>query len=333
MHAFELLKNPASADGKSLFAVYGDDAYLRHESLNALISGLLGADADELAITRFPGDKTSLADVLDELKTLPFLVKRRVVIVEEADSFVTAHRKELEALAERPATPGALILSVKTWMSTTKLAKAVERVGMSIDCKTPVEDKLPAWITQLAKNRDSVKLDHEAAVLLVELVGADVGLLAAEIGKLAVYVGERKQITRDDVAKMVSAGRVEVVWKALDAATTGRAALALDDFDRLMTSGEHPVGLLAAMSSSLRKLHHAGDLRRKKVPLNEACKIAGAFNPPRVGEQHTHLGPSRVDKLPVMLLQADLDLKGSSPLPPETIIERLVVRLAQKRKD
>ena len=53
-----------------------------------------------------PGDQASLADVLDEVRTLPFLARCRVVIVEGADPFVTAHRKELEAYAEKPSTLG-----------------------------------------------------------------------------------------------------------------------------------------------------------------------------------------------------------------------------------
>jgi DNA polymerase-3 subunit delta len=333
MHAFDLMKAPGKVGETTLIAVYGDDSFLRREVFKTLIRGLLGTDDDEMAVTRFAGDKTGLADVLDELRTLPFLVKRRVVIVDDADPFVTAHRKELEALADGRPTPGSLILSVKTWPSNTKLAKAFAKSGLAVECKTPDERELPAWLIQMAKNRESVALRDDAARLLLELVGPEIGLLSSEVEKLAVYVGERKTIEREDVARMVGAGRVETIWRALDAATTGKGGEALEDLDRLMASGEHPVGLLAAMSSSLRKVHYAGQLRRAKRTLAEACKEAGAFPPPRVGEQHAHLGPSRVDRLPALLLQADLDLKGSSSLPPEVIIERLAVVLSRKRAD
>ena len=333
MHALELLKSPGAAVDKALIAVHGDDSYLRREALNALVRGLLGGEADDLALTRFPGDKTLLADVLDEVRTLPFLVKRRVVIVEDADPFVTAHRKELESLADARPTPGALILSVKTWPANTRLAKAVAKVGLVVECKTPDERELPRWLVGLAKSTSRVKLEDDAAHLLVELVGPEIGLLAMEVDKLAVYVGDKKTIDRADVARMVGAGRVETIWRTLDAATTGKAGEALTDLDRLMASGEHPVGLLAAMTSSLRKLHHAGQLRRAKRDLESACKEAGIYPAARVGAQHAHLGPKRVDGLPALLLQADLDLKGSTSLPAETVMERLVVRLARKRED
>jgi DNA polymerase-3 subunit delta len=333
MHAFELLKDPAQASDAWFCVVHGDDVYLRRESIAALVRGLLGEEPDDLAVTRFPGDKATLSDVLDELRTLPLLVKRRVVIVDDADPFVTAHRKELEALADGHATPGALILVAKTWPSNTRLAKAVNKAGLGIDCKSPAERELPTWLVQVARARSSVKLHPAAAQLLVELVGPEIGLLVSEVEKLAVSVGEKREINREDVASMVGAGRVDRIWDALDAATTGHGGKALGELDKLMASGEHPVGLLAAMGSSLRKVHHAGQLRRAKRDLATACKEAGAYNAAQVGAQHTHLGPQRVDALPGLLLQADLDLKGSTSLTPEVVLERLVVRLARKRED
>ena len=49
--------------------------------------------------------------------------------------------------------------------------------------------------------------------------------------------------------------------------------------------------------------------------------------------QHRHLGPRRVNDLPGVLIQADLDLKGWSDLTPRTVMERLIVKLAQPRQD
>ncbi len=178
-------------------------------------------------------------------------------------------------------------------------------------------------------------LDDDAARLLLELVGPEVGLLVAEIEKLAVFVGTRARIRRDDVARMVGAGRIETIWKVLDAATTGRGNVALEHLDRLIAAGEYPVGLLAAMSVSLLKVHHAGRLRRARMKLEDACREAGiphmAYE--KTQQQHAHLGPRRVDQLPELLLQADLDLKGSSMLEPRAVLERLLVQLSGPRRD
>jgi DNA polymerase-3 subunit delta len=46
-------------------------------------------------------------------------------------------------------------------------------------------------------------------------------------------------------------------------------------------------------------------------------------------QQLRHLGTARTERLYDWLIQVDLGLKGSSQLPPRTLLERLVVRLAQ----
>ena len=335
MHAFEFIRSPSKFAVRPIYAASGDDAYLRDEVLKAITRLALGGGADDLGTTRFAGEQASLADVLDEVRTLPFLVKRRVVIVDGADPFVTAHRKELETYAERPSTSGVLVLSVKSWPGNTRLAKLVEKNGLSIDCKTPDERELPPWLIALAKSECDAKLEDDAARLVVQLVGPEVGLLVSEIEKLAVYVGDRKLIRREDVARMVGAGRVEDLWRTVDAATTGNAGKAMANLDRLLGSGEPAIKLLAGLTYSLRKLHHAGQLRRARVDLKEACQRAGIFprDVEKTGQQHAHLGPSRVDRLPALLLQADLDLKGDSPLPPRVILERLLVQLSRERRD
>ncbi len=335
MHAFEFLRSAGKSGVKPIYAVSGDDAYLRDESLKLIAREALGPDADDFAVSRLSGDSATLPDVLDELRTLPFLARCRVVIVDGADPFVTAHRKELEAYAEKPAKSGVLILSVKAWPGNTKLAKLVEKVGLAIDAKAPDERDLPGWLVQLAKDQSKAKLEPEAARLLVELVGPEVGLLAAEVEKLAVYVGEKAVIRRDDVARMVGAGRVEKIFGIIDAATTGHAGEALLDLDHLLGSGEHPIKIIAGMTYSLQKVHHAGQLRRARFELRDACQRAGIYPgaAEKTGKQHAHLGPGRVDRLPAMLLQADLDLKGDSQLPPRVILERLMVQLARPRND
>ena len=334
MLAIDFLKDPSKVPIQGVYVLYGDDFYLRSESA-ATIRKLVLPEADDLAVARFQGNTASLADVLDELRTLPFFSKQRFVIVEEADPFVTAHRKELEAWVASGKSVGVLLLEVKSWTSTTNLAKLVEKHGLYIDCKGPKEAALVSWISHFAKSRFHVQFDHGAAELLLELVGPEVGLLVAELEKLSIYVGGKGKVHRDDVAKMVGAGRIETVWKVIEAATTGRGALALEDLDGLLNAGEHPVKLISAMSFSLLKVHRAGALRRRKMDIKDACAAVGIppFGVDLTRQQHAHLGPARVDRLPATLLKADLDLKGASPLPPRAILEQFLVELAAPRRD
>ncbi len=71
------------------------------------------------------------------------------------------------------------------------------------------------------------------------------------------------------------------------------------------------------------------------MDLRSACQAAGIYSNAidRTAKQHNHLGPSRVDAIPGLLLAADLDLKGNSMLPPRVILENLMLELARPRRD
>ena len=188
MRALEWLRDPSSHPQKPVYVVYGDDVYLRREVSAGIAGSVLGADADELAVSRFEGNTASLADGMDELRTLPFFSRRRIVVVADADPFVTKNRKELESYVDAPTGAGVLVLMVKSWPANTNLARQVATAGLPLDCNSPPEKDLVPWLIHHAAKQDAV-LDADAARLLVELVGAEAGLLTAEVEKLAVYVG------------------------------------------------------------------------------------------------------------------------------------------------
>jgi DNA polymerase III subunit delta len=335
MHALEWLAHGDREPLRPVYVVAGNDLYLVRESMDAIARAVFPGQDGEASLTRFSGSQASLADVLDEVTTLPFLSRRRLVIVEEADGFVSKYRSELEAYVQSPCKSGILLLQVKTWVATARLTKLVDELGLAVHCTGASAAELVPWLVEFAQKRHDVRLDTAAARLLVDLLGPEAGILASEVRKLAVYAGDARHIESADVPKLVGAGRVETIWKTIDAATTGHARAALEHLDSLLGAGEEPVSLLAATAVSLLKIHHAGRLRTARIDLDEACRLAGipGFAVEKTRKQHAHLGPARVDQLPSLLLRADLDLKGGSSLAAGLVLEMLMVHLSSPRAD
>ena len=224
MNALDWLREPSKEPIRPVYAVFGDDSYLIRESMATVARAVLPDEDRDAGMSRFPGTTTPLATVLDEVCTLPFFSRRRLVVVDEADPFVTKYRKDLEAYVANPSSSGTLLLQVKQWPATTKLAQLVEKAGLAINASAPRETELMSWLAQLARTSFNVQLSNDSARLLVELVGPEAGLLAAEVEKLAVYAGDSRRVERGDITKLVGGGRVETIWKALDAATTGQGS-------------------------------------------------------------------------------------------------------------
>jgi DNA polymerase-3 subunit delta len=330
MDSLTFLELPAGKP-RPLYVLHGDEDFLKRQVLAALRTLVLGSDGDDFGISTHPGDKASFAAVRDELETVPFLGPRRLVVVENADPFITRYRPFLEKYVGHLPATGVLVLDVKSWPSNTRLYKMVGSES-ALACKAPPAYKLPQWCSQWAKDRHGKQLTNPAATLLVDLVGPDMGLLDQELTKLAVYVGTAARIDVGDVDQLVGSSRAENTWKIFDAIGAGQPKEALAILERLLDQNEEPLRILGAFSMQLRRLAQAARLNQQGQPLGAALEQAGVppFGLKGCEQQLRHLGRRRADRLYDWLLEADLGMKGSSPLPARTLLERLVIRLARK---
>lgn len=337
--ALEFLAHPENHPVPPLCAVFGEEPYLRRLVLAEVKEQVLGAGDADFSLTRLDGSSIELRDVLDELSTMAlFGGGRRMVIVEDADDFVSRYRASLEDYAARPRTSAVLVLDVVTWPKTTRLYKTLESQGLQIDCKTPDARGLLKWLGTRASKRHGTKLEASAAELLLELVGPELGLLDQELAKLAVSAPPGKPITEQLVQEMVGGWRAKTAWDMIDSALAGNARDALEQLERLLLAGENPIGILAQISATLRRFAAAvriverGEASKSRVSLRDALQAAGVkpFVLAKSEQQLRHLGRVRAGQLYRWLLEADLELKGQSSSPPRArlVLERLIVRLA-----
>jgi DNA polymerase-3 subunit delta len=330
MDSLTFLDRSPTGEPFPVYVLHGDEGFLKRRVIGALRERILGPDADSFGLSVHEGDKADFAGVRGELETLPFLSPRRLVVIDKADPFVTRHRAALEKYVAAPASTGILVLEVASWPSNTKLAKALN-ADATIVCKALSAQKLPDWCIQRAETSYDKQLVMAAARLLVDLVGSEMGLLDQELAKLAVYVGDAKRIDAADVDKLVGSSRAENTWKIFDAVAAGNVGDALNILDRLLDQGEEPIRLLGAFSMQLRRLAQAYRLNQNGTPLPGALAEAGVppFGIKSAEQQLRRLGRRRAERLYDWLLETDLGLKGSSQLPPRTLLERLVIQLAR----
>ncbi len=331
MDSLTFLEKPIKGKPLPLYVVAGDEDFLKRQVLAKIRRWVLGDADDDFSSATYAGDRASFADVFDDLQTLPFFGERRLVVVERADPFVTKARPQLEKAVAKLPPSGVLVLEVKSWPKTTKLAKLVDAAA-TLECKAPAAHRLPPWCVAWMAGQYGKQLTNPAAQLLVDLVGGDMGLLDQELVKLSIYVGDRKRVDVDDVDRLVGRSRGENTWKIFDAIAEGKPGVALSIVDRLFDQGEEPLRLLGAFSMQLRRLAQAARLYQQGKPLGAALELAGVapFAARGAEQQLKHLGRRRLEKLYDWLLEVDLGIKGNSQLPPRTLIERLVVNLARK---
>lgn len=337
--ALDYLAQPEKHAPQPVCALFGDESFLRRQAILCLRAAVLGGDDGDFSLTTFEGRDAQFSDVHEVLSTVAmFGGGRRLAVVENADDFVTRYRAQLEDYVARPSHSGVLVLDVDSLPSNTRLYKAIAAGGLLIDCGAPAPARLCKWLVDWAKQHHRVHLLAAAADMLVELIGPELGLLDQELAKLALMAGDEKKISPELVGRAVGGWRTKTTWEMLDAALDGNVGEAMLQLDRLLAAGEQPVGLLGQISASLRRFAAAtrlvlqAEAARRRPNLRQALEQAGVktFVLQKAERQLRQLGRQRGAQLYRWLLQADLDLKGESTMPPRLILERLIVRLAAR---
>ena len=333
MHATAFLKAPEQSETVPIVVVFGTQRYLRQMVLDSIYQRVLGADeTDDVGPTRFDGKNTDLKTVGDELFTVSMWGDRRLVVVDDADDFVSKNREGLEKYLKSPAKKSLLVLLVKSWPKTTRLAKQTAKIGLDVQCADLSGAELTRWLCETAQQQHGKRLPRAAAQLMAELAGNELGLLEQELAKLSAYVGDRPQIEADDVGALVGGWKAETTWAMAAAVRSGDLGKALSCLDKLLVAGEAPQKVFGGISFVFRKLAVATELARQGAALGVALKQAGVF-PREIDHSAGYLrriGRPNAEKLLGHLLSADGDLKGASRVSDRIQMELLLTKLSSR---
>src|SRR5688572_12945857 len=154
---------------KPVYALVGDDSFLQLQEL-ARITALVGKDAQRMD---YDGDSAQLAEVLDELRCYSMFGGDcgKLVVMRNADAFVTKFREQLEEYVASPADSGTLVLRLSSLPANQRIAKLIAKNGEIVPCEPPKD--LPKWAVERAKSAHRVQLAPDAARVLADLIGPD----------------------------------------------------------------------------------------------------------------------------------------------------------------
>ena len=352
--ALDILQKPAdwSLGSPSLVALVGSEPFLAMHMLSLLRDRLCPDEADrDWAWREFSGDADpDPRDVFDEAATVPlFAGATRAAIVRSADAFVSAARETLEKLANTPRAAtsgrGLVILELKSLPANTRLAKAIASHGLIVDISIPQRANLAAWVRQWAQSRHGIQLAAATAQRLLERLANDLGQTDQALARLAAATdpaAKKNVIPPEAVDDFAGSPQERTAWGMIDSAAGGDARDAVGQLAALLDAGENPIGISAQIASVLRRLSTAARLLAlpadggRPAGVEQALREAGVAAWPKAlaqaRESLMQLGARRARRLPTMLLDLDLSLKGdaSRGLRARLALERLFCKMIRQ---
>ena len=129
------------------------------------------------------------------------------------------------------------------------------------DQEKVVKDLLHSTLTKYGK-----EIEPQTISIFLERVGFHPVAAVMEAEKLALYVGDRKLITREDVDAIIGRTREEALFELTEAVTSGKTENALRILDHLQSSGVHGLAILATLRNHIKKLLLVRSLQGVRSP-------------------------------------------------------------------
>ena len=266
-------KNKSGKKHEAIYVIAGKEKSLVDAEFDKLLDKLLEPEQRATGLLNVDASEVSAREVLDELRTLPFLTKTRVAAVRDADKFVSENRELLERYFDNPCPTGILILTVGNWDARTKLAKKLPSVGRLLSAAPPTQGQLPRRLIQYAREAHEKNLNWAAAELLIELAGDELVRLYGEIDKLALFAHGEKSITEKHIESLTGYDRIFSAFAVIDAITAGNTAEAINRLRAMFAAdktAEYTV--VGAFAYHFRRLFGAKVLLGKGVGAAEIAK-------------------------------------------------------------
>jgi DNA polymerase-3 subunit delta len=327
-------KRPAASDvnrdsHELIYVIAGKEESLVNARCRELLDTLLEPSQRVTGLLDAETASVPASDVLDELRTAPFLTDKRVVLIRGADDFISQNRSLLEKYLDHPCPTGRLVLTVKSWDSRTRLAKALPKVGKLISVTPPSHRELPQRLTEYAREAHDKQLSRDAAELLIELTGDELIRLYSEIDKVALFADTEKVITLKHVESLVGHNRLFNAFAVIDAVIAGDLAAAVGRLRGMFAedrSAEYTV--VGAFAFHFRRLFNAKVLLEKGIDAGEVLKRLQIWgNQDGFFVQVRQLSLRQIGKYLQQLAETDYAVKTGRTKAPMAM-EQLVLKLA-----
>lgn len=327
--SMELPQSLARSGVMPLYAVVGEEDYLRDSSVATLRAAAMGAGAESgFNYDIFYGDDSSIADVLACAAEIPVFAERRVVVYKSVEKLPAREGEKLLSYLASPNESTTFIVVAAKLDGRLKWTQALTKRAVTVNCTSLREAQLSAWIRQEAATL-GVRLQDDAIQLLKEVGGESLYAVKRELEKLAAYVPSDRPVQSSDVEALRGTEPGASVFDLMNAIGAHDHGRAFRILARNVENGEAPLRILGALVWQYRRLWKMKEQLKSGGREGEAARTF-RMDPSRVRGFLAQFPDAQMAQAFEWFLETDSKLKGGSGSTPVRVMEDLLFRLCGK---
>lgn len=329
----------------------GPEAYQRRRIREALF-----ATVPEDGATRHDLTQLTLAEVLDDARSLSLFASERVIWVTNAEAALPKGKSAEEdvdgeasgtgsgdaaplAAYMKDPTPGVTLVFEATRFDfegedkrkQDRVRKFYAAIPDVVDLERYANYEARREAEELAR-QSGLRIEAEALELLVESLGADVARIAVEIEKLSLFATERA-VAVEDIPALVPDARTSTIFALVNALGRRDRTRSLEILDTLTKEGEYLPLALAFLSTQFRMA-----LVAREAGLKSSQQVQSHFT--RMGVQMwqsraeqvyqtvSKFPKAQLERAMQVIFEADRGLRDVHP-DDRIVMEQFILRLVQ----
>ncbi|SFH57402.1 DNA polymerase III, delta subunit [Pseudobutyrivibrio sp. OR37] len=319
----------AKGQFQNLYLIYGEEDYLKLQYKNKLIAALVN-EGDNMNFSKYQDSGINTAQIIDQAETMPFFAEHRVILIENS-GFGKKMPEDLGSYLSSIPEFTVLIFVEPSADKRGKLYKAAKACGRDIEINMPNEAVLAKWVgAQL--NAAGKQMKKDAWTQFLNMTHESMDNMSRELEKLITYVGERNQITLEDVNAICIAKVETKIFDMLNAISAKDMVKTMDLYQDMLSAKEPPMRILTMIVRQFRQMKVVKELSGFG---NNASTIASRVGMPDFAVRRTiQLAGNFSDKEITNLLNDASDFEEqfkTGRLDEKLAVELIIMKYAAKK--
>ncbi len=275
----------------NLFFLFGNDEFAISRRLKDFESDFNDPTSADMNTARLDARSASENDLNNALNAMPFLAKRRLVLLANPSAKynnAASRKKFLEYIERTPETTRLVLYESveprdadKHWL--VKWAEKHEKAMQTKAFMLPRLREMTGWIVNETKSQGG-QIEPRAAEMLKDMVGVDTRQAGMEIAKLLAYANWARPVTSADVEAVCIVTSQQSVFDFVDALSNGDGKSAQHLLHRLLET-EDPFSLWGMVVRQFRLLIQAREILDGRGNKDDVARALGVH--PYVAEKTT----------------------------------------------
>jgi DNA polymerase-3 subunit delta len=308
------------------YILHGEDELARRETLQTLQERLGPPELSALNTTVFGDASVTLGELKNACDTVPFMAKRRLVIVHDLLSYLASSKSQKqddernwrakylkglgEYLTQLPDTTRLVFVESRQLSNNHPVLRQANKDDWGYVRVFALPKDMVGWVRRRAEEKGG-ELSPEAAVALVQAIGQNQRLLDQEIDKLLAFVNYERSVKRADVTDLVPYAQEAVIFDAVDALGQRDGTRAAHLIHNLLNHDNDPLYLFAMIIRQIRLLIQIKELALDHMDVQAIAKTID-LHPFPTGKLHAqarNFSMEQLERIHHHLLEFDVQIK------------------------